>query len=285
MLEAADFTFMNGKKGIGRKKRRKESFKKKSVVVVLLAVVVILGLFFYFSLRSLSNQTSEVFQFEAAIVDNVGLTFPNQTFIERATTILKEAGFTVDYCPGENVTVDFYRNLPTHGYGLIILRVHSDVLALFTSEPYNSTQYTYEQSTDQLAIAAYSEDDLRKGNVYFGIRPSFITKSMNGRFVNTIILMMGCEGLTDSAMAEAFVKKGAKVYISWSGLVSATHTDQASVELLKHLITEKQAIKQAITETMEKVGPDPVDGSILLCYPDTLVDDYVIPNLLARRES
>lgn len=279
MLEAADFTFMKRAKGIGRKKRRKGYFKKKSVLGILLAVVIILVLFFYFSLRSLSNQTSDVFQFKAAIVDNVGLTFPNPDFIENATTTLKEAGFTVDYCPGENVTVDFYSKLPTHGFGLIILRVHSDVLALFTSEPYNNTEYIDLQKTDQLAIAAYSEEDLKEGNVYFGIRPSFITKSMDGRFGNTIILMMGCEGLTDSAMAEAFVKKGAKVYISWSGPVSSSHTDQATIELLKHLITEKQTIKQAVAETMEKVGPQ--DGSILLYYPDTLVDDYVIPNLLA----
>jgi len=165
---------------------------------------------------------------------------------------------------------------------LIILRVHSDAKALFTSEPFNNTKYVYEQNTGQLAIAAYSEEALRTGNVYFGIRPSFITKSMDGRFVNTRILMMGCEGLKDSNMAEAFVKKGARVYISWSGLVSATHTDQATVELLKHLITEKQTIKQAVTETMEKVGPDPVDGSILLYYPDTSVDDYAIPNLFIR---
>jgi len=280
MLEAADFTFMKRTKRNGRKKRRKGYFKKKSMLGVLLAVVIIFVLFLYFSLLSPSNQTSEVFQFEAAVVDHVGLTFPNQTFVERATATLKEAGFTVDYYRGEEVTVDFYRKLPTHGYGLIILRVHSDVKALFTSEPYNSTQYIYERNTGQLAIAAYSEEDLTEGNVYFGICPSFITKSMNGRFGNTIILMMGCEGLADSVMAEAFVEKGAKVYISWSGLVSASHTDQATVELLKHLVTEKQTIKQAVTETMEKVGPDPVDGSILLYYPDTLVDDYFIPNLL-----
>jgi len=56
-------------------------------------------------------------------------------------------------------------------------------------------------------------------------------------------------------------------------------TDQATTQLLQHLITEKQAMKKAVTETMKEVGPDPVAESILLYYPNTLVDNYVIPSI------
>ena len=48
-------------------------------------------------------------------------------FNQTAPTILKEAGFTVDYYPGEEVTINFFRNLPRHDYGLLILRVHSGI--------------------------------------------------------------------------------------------------------------------------------------------------------------
>jgi hypothetical protein len=83
-------------------------------------------------------------------------------------------------------------------------------------------------------------------------------------------------------MAEAFIEKGAKVYISWNGSVSASHRDQATTQLLKHLITEKQTIKQAVTETMKEVGSDPAHGSILQYYPDTLADNYVMPNITSN---
>lgn len=84
---------------------------------------------------------------EAVSLDHLSLTFPNQTFIDQITEILEQAGYTVDYYPGEEVTVEFYGNLPTHGYRLTILRVHSSATELqgkefvecpvtfFTSEP------------------------------------------------------------------------------------------------------------------------------------------------------
>jgi hypothetical protein len=63
----------------------------------------------------------------AAIIDQLSLTQPNPDFAASATSILEQAGYAVDYFPGEQVTVDLYRNLPTHDYDLIILRVHSGI--------------------------------------------------------------------------------------------------------------------------------------------------------------
>ena len=34
----------------------------------------------------------------------------------------------MDYYPGEQVTVDFYRTLPLRGYDVLILRVHSGIV-------------------------------------------------------------------------------------------------------------------------------------------------------------
>jgi len=276
------------------------AYKKRStligtaIIATILVVVIALSSFLIYSyLNSSSNQppTSEL---KAAIVDQLSLTVPNQTFIETATNILETANYTVDYYPGEDVTVGLYRNLPTHGYRLIILRVHSSGTMLkegefvesqvifFTSEPYSKKRYVFEQWDDQLGMASYAPPD---PPYYFSIHPEFVTSSMKGKFQNTTIVMMGCEGLSNTvekdaiAMAEALIKKGAKVYIGWSGDVSATHTDQATIRLLDHLITEKQTIKQAVTETMKEVGSDPIDGSILRYYPDTLLDSYTIPNI------
>jgi hypothetical protein len=192
----------------------------------------------------------------------------------------------VDYYSGEDVTVEFYRNLPTHGYSLIVLRVHSGLmegkyppLCLFTSEPYSPWEYSLEQFYDRVTSVAYSEEEAEKGIAYFGITPKFVQYDMKGTFQNAIIIMMGCNGLTYTEMARAFTEeKGAKVYISWNLAVSASHTDQATIQLLEHLITERQKIKQAVTETMNEVGPDPVDESILLYYPTTPeTENYVIP--------
>jgi hypothetical protein len=101
---------------------------------------------------------------------------------------------------------------------------------------------------------------------------------MNRRFSETIVIAMGCDTLKFSDMAEAFIEKGAKMYIGWNGPVSASHTDQATTQFLKHLTIEKQTIEQAVTETMKEVGPDPESGSTLQHYPGS-ANNYIIPNI------
>lgn len=211
----------------------------------------------------------------AAIVDQLSLTQPNPTFVEAATDMLEQAGYAVDYYAGEQVTVDFYRDLPTHGYELIILRVHSglvtelcvetgsrrptDYVALFTSEPYSDIEYSVEQQLGRLGRFTYHEGSA----AYFGIPPTFITESMRGNFDDTTIIMMGCDGLKTDITAEAFVQKGAKAFVSWSGPVSATHTDAATERLLELLLIQGLTPEDAVRQTAVEVGPDPAYGAEL----------------------
>jgi hypothetical protein len=261
--------------------------KERRIATAIFLTIILLALIFsaYFAYTLLAQPSQDIIQprlqfkpenpnpqLKAAIVDHLSLTFPNQTFMETAASILTKAGYTVDYFSGENVTVEFYRNLPTYGYRLIILRVHSTTggfpfISFFTSERYTTSKYVNEQLEDRLNPVAYSHVEAQEGIGYFGITPLFVELSMEGRFTDTVILTMGCEGLRQTGMATAFIGKGAKVYIGWNESVSATHTDAATTQLLKHLATEKQTIEQAVENTMQEVGPDPAYKSLLTYYP------------------
>jgi len=274
----------DGKKPRGMKHRVREEKKREErvglgvIVAVLIILVLASGFFVHSKLTSPSQdqEASSTSELKAAIVDHLSLTYPNQTFIQTATNTLEQAGNSVDYYPGEEVTVELYRNLPTHGYGLLVLRVHSTAIhvegtevpvTLFTSESYSPTKYVYEQLNERLARVAFTAEEAKKGITYFGIRPLFITQSMKGKFQNTIVIMMGCEGLNNTGMAEAFSEKGAKVYIGWKGSVLASHTDQATTHLLQHLVLEKQTVKQAVEATIREAGLDPIYNSQLTYYP------------------
>jgi len=266
---------------IGQKIREKEERQRRIAlsaieVTILICIISFSGFLAYSMLNQPSQTVNSNAEPKAAIVDHLSLTAPNQTFIQTATNTLKQAGYTTDYFLGENVTVEFYKDLPTHGYRLIILRVHSSAtysdltmmpVTLFTSERYDGTKYVYEQLTDQLVEVAFSQVEMEKGMTYFGINPLFITRSMKGTFQSTIIIMMGCEGLENTMMAEAFIGKGAKVYVSWSNSVSASHTDLATAHLLQHFLIEKLTLKEAVRETFKEVGFDPVYQSLLIYYP------------------
>lgn len=210
----------------------------------------------------------------AAIVDQLSLSSPNPEFVQESISLLESNNYEVDYFPGEEVTVELYRNLPKGNYDLLLLRVHStaevtrgeeDVtsVSLFTGEPYSRELYYDEQVDGRVGFAQYTAESPR----LFGITSEFVRKSMEGNFDNAVVLMMGCQGFINAQGAEAFEEKGARAFIGWDGLVSAQHTDEATALLLRHLVEEKAEPSDAIAQTMASVGPDPDYGSRLVARP------------------
>lgn len=251
-------------------------FDKRLVYKVVF--VAFLFLIFYFFILQPSDVDQDLPENQldtprAAIVDHLSISRPNPEFIETSTSILTEAGFDVDYYEGGLVTVDFYRNLALHGYGLIILRVHSGInpdehsTAFFTSEPYSTTEYVGEQLDDQVVRAIISISPSDDGPTYFAVNSKFVRSSMKGRFDNTFIITMGCDGLAYTDMAEALIDKEALVYIGWNRPVVANYVDRATLHLLQELITEEKTIGEAFLGTRENIGPDPYHGAKLVLYP------------------
>jgi hypothetical protein len=238
--------------------------------VALVAAALVGGLLFY-NLRS--DSAPPPGPKTAAIVDQLSLSFPNQSFVDTATSLLEQTDYEVDYYPGEEVTVEFYRDLPTHGYDLVLLRTHSGLardrgeptgyVSLFSGEPYSETKYAKEEADGLLGRARQFEG----GPEYFGIVPDFIESSMNGRFDGATIVMMGCDGLVTDTTAQAFIRKGAKDVVGWTDVVSASHTDAATERLLEHLLIDEHPTSEAVAYTMAEVGPDPAYDSTLVYYP------------------
>ncbi len=258
-------------------RRGKNGRLRKAAVVLVSVGLLCTGLAAGLLLSGLIGGTSGPRPKTAVIVDQLSLTFPNPSFAETATDILEQAGYEVDYYSGEEVTVDFYRNLPTHGYGLIVLRVHSgltrevsgeeatprEYVSLFTGEPFTEGEYRREIGGGRVGIASYYEG----GPQMFGISPKFIESSMKGRFDDTTVILMGCDGLKSHETAEEFLEKGASAFVSWSGPVSAAHTDAATERLLEKLLIEGLPVGDAVSQTAAEVGPDPAHGSALLVLP------------------
>jgi hypothetical protein len=207
----------------------------------------------------------------AAIIDQLSLTAPNPEFAEAAMDTLEKAGYTADYFPGEEVTVEFYRTLPQRNYDLIIFRTHStavisrgdesvSTVSFFTNEPYSRSRYYDEQAAGRLGFASYTDG----GDQLFGITAAFVRDSMQGDFGGATVIMMGCDGLKNDEAAKAFLTKGASSYTSWSEFVTASHTDAATERLLSYFVTEKIPLPEAVARTNDELGPDPTFGSELL---------------------
>ncbi|MBS1252007.1 MAG: hypothetical protein MAG451_01043 [Anaerolineales bacterium] len=208
----------------------------------------------------------------AAIIDQVALTHPNPEFVDLASATLEVAGYQVDVYTGEQITVDFYRNLATHGYDLIVFRTHSsDVgvtgeIGLFTSEVYQENRWAMEQLRGRLAYGDTIPDTT--GTNYFAVVSAFIAKEMRGQFDDTLLIIGGCESLASPPLAQAFIDKGASTVVGWNDTVDLAHNDRAILRLLLAVLGEKMSVEKAIRRTMIEVGPDPVYGSRLVYTAD-----------------
>jgi hypothetical protein len=79
---------------------------------------------------------------------------------------------------------------------------------------------------------------------------------------------MGCESYFYDDMAEAFIEKGASVYLGWSTIVSLEYVDAATLNLLNNLCTDKMTVADAVVRTMDEMGRDPHFDSYLKMYPE-----------------
>lgn len=243
------------------------------------AVAVAALAFFLSPARGLITSDSSPDVARAAILDQLYLTYPNDEFIAAATDRLEEDGFQVDLFQGREVTVELYRNLPKQDYDVVILRVHSglveeidsasgsetltDYVSLFTGESFTPTRYVEEVKEGPIGVASSYDG----GPEYFGVGPTFIESSMNGEFDDTLVILMGCDGLRSDRTAQAFLDRGAGSFVSWDQPVSAEHTDLATEVLLQYLYQDDFAPADAVEQTMAEVGPDPVYDAKLLTYP------------------
>jgi hypothetical protein len=209
---------------------------------------------------------------KCAIVDHLYNLQPNPEFIDHVTEEFKKIGFTVDVYRGDEITVDFYRQLPSHGYKLILFRVHGGLLEnetgmgdkiwLFTNESFSRMRYYMMQLRDQVSGGAISLD----GDAVFAISSKFVTDIMRYNFDDTVVINMACAAFYSDDLADAFVERGASAYLGWDVSVGLSYVEKATMTLVQKLCTEEMTIAQAVTSTMEENGPDPNNNAFLKYY-------------------
>ena len=256
--------------------------RNRKLIYVISAIVVILipAVYFY------SAATTKTELPRAAIVDQLSssklgaaIRDQNATFIEAAEHLLQKRFSTIDYY-SDNATVEQYTRLALSGYKLIVWRGHSALdpsgyVALASTDKYGFKDYDTYLENDQLALCNITGDN----SLYFGITPKFIEQEMGGRFKDTVIFLMSCNGLNSGYLktAQAFQNKGAKAVISWSNWISSLDNDGAADILLRYLINENNTIGQTISK-MPLYSPD-YGWAELRYYPEKPeTSDYYIPD-------
>jgi hypothetical protein len=130
---------------------------------------------------------------------------------------------------------------------------------MFTAEPYSVGKYTQEQQF-QIVKEAYATEESQP---VFAVNWGFVKRCMTGKFNDTLVIAMGCDGTLDSVIIEEFMNQGAVGYISWNGPVLMSHADIATVNLAEAMYSENLSAEEAVNVTNNQVGSDPVHGAVL----------------------
>jgi hypothetical protein len=226
------------------------------VTISFLALGLFVGAVFWQAWHQPNVRISHVAPHGVALIDELSLTDPDPAFVSQVNETLEGAGFWLQYYPPEAVVVPLFWALPALGYEFVIVRAHStgwftgDRVTIFTSEKYSPNKYYWEQLNNYVSRASIIGGD----QLYFTVTPQYVWKVSQGSFPGSILIMMGCTGLANNGMADAFVKKGAEAYVSWYDPVDASRTDTATSSLVNALFEQHMTLEKAVSYTNGQIS-------------------------------
>jgi len=246
--------------------------KKKRLILFAWIVAVAIGITFSLSPLSFQNDVSQIQTMDsgspkAVIIDQLHNELPSKRFQNNVTQYLTDAGYKVDLFTTDEITIDFYKKLPTMNYEYIVIRTHAlgegvvDTSAsLFTGEKYSEHKYIKEQFLGHIGqgvpilygdMKNLSGDDIMDKS-YYVIGSKFVEEYMVGNFPDSTIILAGCETTKNSQLAESFLKRGASEVIGWSGLVDSDKNNAILLDLFNYTLANDVEMKDAIDLVMEK---------------------------------
>ena len=232
----------------------------------------------------------------AVIYDQISLDDPRDDFSRRSRSLLVDAGYRVQHIGPRQASVRHFAELPRSAPSLLILRTHAALVvengqwtpevALFTAEPVDASHeptndgQTWEIETRQqakpwpgasggpsreeiLALIPVRRTSGHDRRPMYGIGARYVREHMIGRFDDTIVMLMGCDGMRGRAISEAFLARGARAVVGWSTEVSAAHTDHATLSFVR-AVAKGASVADAVRFAMLHAGPDPTSGAYLI---------------------
>jgi len=228
-----------------------------------------------------SKQTTT--QLRAAIIDQLHNDLPNFELQADAKRMLEDAGYEVDLYTTDEITVDFYKNLPSMNYHFILIRSHGGEdlsyeypTRLFTGEKFNKEKYTGEQIYRQVGYGfpIYGEDleELKESdqdvfdNAYFTVGTKMVDDGMVGTFPDSIIIVGGCQSARSHDLMESMIRRGADHVLGWDATIESKDNDTAMMWLLEEILVNQVPLYDAVAEINKEMVPNFENSNILKLF-------------------
>ncbi len=244
-------------------------------IAILATTVVLISVFS--ALAFVDNQTTlDDGVPKAAIIDQLHEELPNPDFQQNATEYFETAGYDVDLYTTKDITVDFYKKLPSMDYEFIVIRSHAtgqmfkfSSSALFTGEKYSPNNHSADQLSGHLANAVpYNEIQKKEiglenlaSQTYFAFGSKFVDEKMVGKFPGSVIVLAGCYTTSSKLLSQSLIDRGASVVVGWDNTVRVDQSDKVILAFLEKMLVDGEVLPEAVSSVTNEFGLylDPVD--------------------------
>ena len=244
-----------------------------TIIVIVAASVAVSALL----ISEYSGDTNPAIQGipKAAIIDQLNTDIPNESFHNQTIEYFQASGYEVDVFTTNDITVNFYKNLPKMNYNFIVIRTFgvseksNESISLFTGEKYQEDKYVSEQLFGQVKKASPTGELIGSKTTdnstvwftlnntgflgtplslkeYFVITPKFVKDSMIGKFPETVFILAGSSTLENDSMAKSLIDRGATTVIGWDDKVTNSEGDKMILELLEKVLIDNVKVRQAV---------------------------------------
>jgi len=205
---------------------------------------------------------------KAAIIDQLHNEKPNENYQQNVTNYLESAGYEVDLFTTDDITVDFYKKLPSLNYEYIVIRTHSlgigeveESSSLFTGELHNNYDHIPEQYSRLVShgvpflpgeIDELGGWDALQNKTFFVVGSKFIDEVMLGTFPKSKIILAGCETTQGNHLVKSLLLRGASEVVGWDGLVSSRQNDEVILQVLEETLVNGIELEDAVESVMKQ---------------------------------
>ena len=222
-------------------------------------------------------------QLRAAIIDQLHDDLPNFELQADAQKMLEDAGYQVDLYTTDEITVDFYKNLPSMNYHFILIRSHGGEdlsyeypTRLFTGEKFNKEKYTGEQIYRQVGYGfpIYGEEleELKESSQdifdksYFTVGAKMVDDGMVGTFPDSIIIVGGCQSARSHDLMWSLINRGASHVLGWDATIGSKDNDKAMMWLLEDILVRQVPLYDAVAKINKELRPDFENNPLLKLF-------------------
>ncbi len=243
-----------------------KNYLRPITILVTFGIMVSTIFIVSFSLYDNNDNNDQAVILKAAIIDQLYDDIPNENYHHKVTKYLEIAGYTVDLYTTKDITVDFYKKLPSMDYQFIVIRSHSlenlpkfSSGALFTGEKYSTDKHSVDQLSGHVWKGVPLVDRIinqtgwenLEDETYFLIGSKFVDEKMRSQFPDSVIVLGGCDTTSNKSLTKSLLARGASTVVGWDGLVNSDQNDIVILSFLEKVLIDKVEIKTAVKAAME----------------------------------